>query len=190
MSRQWRWSMKNALASTLSHPPHPPPTPPPETPTTNTQRMNTYVTSMKMIHEERTSKNVIYHTPPPPHPPPPPPPETPPTNTQRMNTYVTSMKMIHEERTSKNVITPPHPPTPPPTPPKPPQPTPSVWTPMSRQWRWSMKNALARTLSHPTPPLAQLRLYFKRERNIESVLRLYFEGARRICSSSCTPPHP
>ena len=94
------------------------------------------------------------------------------------------MKMIHEERTSQNVITP-HPP-----PPKPPQPTPSVWTPMSRQWRWSMKNALPRTLSHPTPPLAQLRLYFKGERNIESVLRLYFEGERRICSSSCTPPHP
>ena len=142
MSRQWRWSMKNALARTLSHPTHPPthpprnppnqhpayehlchvneddpwrthyqepyhtpppPTHPPETPPTNTQRMNTYVTSMKMIHEERTSKNVIT----PPHPPTPP--ETPPTNTQRMNTYVTSMKMIHEEHTSKNVITPPHP---------------------------------------------------------------------------------
>ena len=24
MSRQWRWSMKNALSRTLSHPPHPP----------------------------------------------------------------------------------------------------------------------------------------------------------------------
>ena len=58
MSRQWRCSMKNALARTLSHPPHPP-TPPPEPPPTNTQRMNTYVTSMKMFHEERTSKNVI-----------------------------------------------------------------------------------------------------------------------------------
>ena len=37
-------------------------------------------------------------------------------------------------------------------PPKPPQPTPSVWTHMSRQWRCSMKNSLARTLSHPPPP--------------------------------------
>ena len=104
MSRQWRCSMKNALARTLSHPPTPP--------------------------------------------------EPPPTNTQRMNTYVTSMKMFHEERTSKNVITPPHPP-----PPKPPQRTPSVWTPMSRQWRCSMRNALARTLSHPSHP-STLGLYF------------------------------
>ena len=121
-----------------------------ETPPTNTQRMNTYVTSMKMFYEERTSKNVITppHTETPPTntqrmntyvtsmkmfheertsknviTPPPPPPETPPTNTQRMNTYVTSMKMIHEERTSKNVITPPSRPT---TPQKPPEPTPSV----------------------------------------------------------------
>ena len=114
-------------------PPHPP-----ETAPTNTQRINTYVTSMKMNHEERTIKNVIT----PPHPP-----EPPPTNTQRINTYVTSMKMNHEERTIKNVITPPHRP-----PLKPPQPTPSVSTPMSRQWRWTMKSALSRTLSPPHPP--------------------------------------
>ena len=110
---------------------------PPETAPTNTQRINTYVTSMKMNHEERTIKNVIT----PPHAP-----EPPPTNTQRINTYVTSMKMNHEERTIKNVITPPPPAL------KPPQPTPSVSTPMSRQWRWTMKSALSRTLSHPHPP--------------------------------------
>ena len=138
--------------------------------------MNTYVTSMKMFHEERTSKNVIT----PPHPPPTPrnppnqhpayehlchvnedvpsmknaltPPNQHPARTLS-HTYVTWTKMFHEERTSKNVITPPHPP------PKPPQPTPSVWTPMSRQWRWSTKNALARTLSHPPHP-STLGLYF------------------------------
>ena len=44
-----------------------PPTPPPETPPTNTQRINTYVTSMKMNHQDRTIKNVI--TPPPRTPP-------------------------------------------------------------------------------------------------------------------------
>ena len=105
MSLQWRWTMKSVLSRTLS---------PPRTPLTNTHRINTYVTSMKMNHEERTIKNVI--TPPIPpdqHPPyqhlchfnedepwrayyqeryhPP----TPPTNTQRINTYVTSMKMNH-----------------------------------------------------------------------------------------------
>ena len=48
--------------------------------TTSAQRINTYVTSMKMIHEERTIKNVIT------------PPRTPPTNTQRINTYVTSIE--------------------------------------------------------------------------------------------------
>ena len=56
--------------------------------TTSAQRINTHVMSMKMIHEERTFKNII--TPPPPHPPP----RTPPTNTQRINTYVTSWKRM------------------------------------------------------------------------------------------------
>ena len=50
----------------------------------HTQRINTYVTPMKMNHQERTIKNVIT-----------PPPRTPPTNTQHINTDVTSMKMNH-----------------------------------------------------------------------------------------------
>ena len=72
----------------------------------HTQRINTYVTPMKMNHQDRTIKNVIT-----------PPPRTPPTNTQHINTYVTSMKMNHQDRTIKNVITPSTqpPPEPPPT---------------------------------------------------------------------------
>ena len=46
---------------------------------------------------------------------------------------------------------------------------------------------LGTLISHPTPPLVQLRPYFRGERSIESVLRLYFKGERRVCSSSCTP---
>ena len=132
MSRQWRWTMKSALSRTLSHPP-PPRTAPNEDPAYQ------HLCHVNEDEPWRAHYQERYHTSPIP-------PETAPTNTQRINTYVTSMKMNHEERTIKNVITPPHAP-------EPPQPTPSVSTPMSRQWRWTMKSALSRTLSHPPTPL-------------------------------------
>ena len=131
MSRQWRWTMKSALSRTLSHPP-PPRTAPNEDPAYQ------HLCHVNEDEPWRAHYQERYHTSPIP-------PETAPTNTQRINTYVTSMKMNHEERTIKNVITPPHAP-------EPPQPTPSVSTPMSRQWRWTMKSALSRTLSHPPHP--------------------------------------
>ena len=191
MSRQWRWSMKNAWSRTLSHPPTPPPEPPP----TNTQRINTYVTSMKMIHEERTIKNVLLYLkgerrvcssscspastsmcasvrvpfmvcacqgtlishPIPPHP-----------TLVQLRLYVRGERSIEsvlrlyfkgERRVCSSSCTP-------------------AATSMCASVRvpFLVCACQGTLISHPTPPLVQLRLYFRGERSIESVLRLYLNG--------------
>ena len=67
--------------------------------TTSAQRINTYVTSMKMNHEERTVKNVITHPPPPRKPTQPTPKISTPMSLQRRWTIKDLVEHLHVTRT-------------------------------------------------------------------------------------------
>ena len=68
-------------------------------------------------------------------------------------------------------------------PPEPPWPTPTVSTPMSLQWRWTMKSVLSRTLSPPRSP--------RPTPTVSTPMSLQWRWTMKsVLSRTLSPPHP